>query len=496
MAHKDRYLGTIETEIVGMQYHDAVARPGDPVHLEREPDNQYDGNAIRVENGEFAHVGYLPRRMARWLAPLIDSGKIRVDGAVPAYAEFRDGSLITTMPLHVSVYLCAKGKRLLRENATPRDVPSALHETVRSAFDASLHYPAPSVVRGVGETLALLGKGDILPETRLLLALFPARADALRKQHRAGALAACRKALSRVTIGPARHYQGLTLFPLRIDTVRGSRYLLLESALKTGTVRVEEISEEGSVPTLRVVNTGSLPVLVPEGAVLVGAKQNRTVNITVLIAAHSTLMLPVTCVEQGRWRYVSPEMQAACCAPPCVRARTVQSVQHNRARRGSREGDQHAVWAEVDALLGDIGAESPTASVTDAYTAVEAQLQEFRRRLILPNNAAGFLLTRGTTLLGMDLFDTPRTMATMWPRLSDACFLEAIREMHEAPRTKKREARAFVSRIVQGLEPVDNPAGEGIEYEIRATGVIGNALWYRDVLCHLSAFTAPDGPRV
>jgi len=76
----DQLLGEFETRIAGMQYYDASVALGEEVNLEREPENPHDRWSIRVENGFFEPVGHLPRRVVSWLAPLIDSGQVRVDG--------------------------------------------------------------------------------------------------------------------------------------------------------------------------------------------------------------------------------------------------------------------------------------------------------------------------------------------------------------------------------------------------------------------------------
>ena len=57
----------------------------------------------------------------------------------------------------------------------------------------------------------------------------------------------------------------------------------------------------GSVPDLLVENRGDVRVLFLEGEELIGAKQNRILNTSVLVAAHTKVKIPVSCVERGRW---------------------------------------------------------------------------------------------------------------------------------------------------------------------------------------------------
>lgn len=60
------------------------------------------------------------------------------------------------------------------------------------------------------------------------------------------------------------------------------------------------------MPLLTVVNHADSPVLLLDGEELVGALQDRVLNSTVLLPAHAWLMIPVNCVEEGRWGSRSP----------------------------------------------------------------------------------------------------------------------------------------------------------------------------------------------
>ena len=108
-----------------------------------------------------------------------------------------------------------------------------------------------------------------------------------------------------VGVGNPIRYQALAIFPLFSKGDGGVDYLLSDEAIQAGSLTVEEVSEGGSVPYLLVTNKGDSRVLFLEGEELRGAKQNRVLNTSVLIAAHSKTPIPVSCVEQGRWRYRS-----------------------------------------------------------------------------------------------------------------------------------------------------------------------------------------------
>ena len=86
---------------------------------------------------------------------------------------------------------------------------------------------------------------------------------------------------------PVRH-ASLSVFPLFTELSSEVDYLLADEAIAAEAVIVKEVSESGSVPDLLVENKGDARVLFLEGEELVGAKQNRILNTSVLVAAHST----------------------------------------------------------------------------------------------------------------------------------------------------------------------------------------------------------------
>ncbi len=112
-------------------------------------------------------------------------------------------------------------------------------------------------------------------------------------------------ALPKLRVGDPLRHEALSVFPLFSETTGGVDYRLSDAALADESLLVEEVSEGGSVSDLLVENKGDLRVLFLEGEELVGAKQNRILNTSVLVAAHTKIKIPVSCVEQGRWGYKS-----------------------------------------------------------------------------------------------------------------------------------------------------------------------------------------------
>ena len=303
--------------------------------------------------------------------------------------------------------------------------------------------------------------------------------------------------LDKVEVGEGRHFRNLTVFPLLVgeeaegtDAVK-PRYELLSDAIEAGAASVEEVDEAGSVPFLAVANKAAIPVLVPEGEILIGAKQNRTVNLTVLVAAGATFKLPVSCVEQGRWSYASRQFKSEAFAHPKLRNLKMKAAQESRAMGCEPQSDQGAVWEEVeDHLYAMQAPASPTRSWTDGYEAAKGRLTGYREAIGLPEGACGFLAASGGQVVGLDLFDRPETLEKLWRRLADAYFVQAVRDSEPVAATQGPVAKAFLAEVAGRLTPAAEQPDLGFELELAGEELAGAALWHDGAVCHLAAFGA------
>ncbi len=145
-----------------------------------------------------------------------------------------------------------------------------------------------------------------------------------------------------IRVDPPMCCEGISLFPLFSD--RGvfpegdSAFVLAAEAIAAGTCIVREVSEEGSVSELLVDNASDTPVLFLEGEVLRGAKQDRVLRSSVLVAGGGHTRVPVCCVERGRWEYAGRRFAPGSCCPPTMRLLLKQAAHFRRGRSDRRSG--------------------------------------------------------------------------------------------------------------------------------------------------------------
>jgi hypothetical protein len=287
----------------------------------------------------------------------------------------------------------------------------------------------------------------------------------------------------------ARTFRGMSVVPLiQGEPVDGDpAYAVFDDALTAGIVAVEEVGA-GTVPQLRVRNMGERPVLIMDGEHLVGAKQNRILNTTILVAAKTVLDIPVSCVEAGRWAE-GPRLVGLADAALFPQARGAKTAAVTRSLRssGSYLSDQNEIWHHVAARLHEVGVSSPTFAMADIATYRGSDLEEHVRAFPWLEGQVGVVCGIAGQPACVDLFDHPRTLQKLYPRLIRSYALDAL-GIESGEALSADTARQFVERAQEAVSTIHPAVGMGEEVRLTGAGVVGSALVVDERAIHLALF--------
>jgi hypothetical protein len=254
-------------------------------------------------------------------------------------------------------------------------------------------------------------------------------------------------------------------------------------------VTIKELGEGASVRDLVVVNPTPVPVLLFEGEEVLGAQQNRTFDVSVLVPAGATVRVPVSCVEAHRWdgsrhdESFAPAPQAA--YPTLRRLKNAAALRQVVAGAEAR-ADQGAVWQEVDSRLDALAASAPTRAMHDGYEARRGELRELTDGCSVRPGQTGMLVAIGGELRVLDQVSRPDVLAGLFEPLVQGYALDALGVANTAPPSTD-DARAFVERVIH--QPILERDGIGLGRDVRvAADVTGAGLVCGDELIQLSVF--------
>ncbi len=286
-------------------------------------------------------------------------------------------------------------------------------------------------------------------------------------------------------------FQNLTIFPLLGPNGGEPNYLTLEQALEQNVVRITELDREGSVPELKLINSGEKNVLILEGEELVGAKQNRIVNSTFLIGGKTEVVIPVSCVEQGRWRYESNEFG------------TGKKMMHASLRRSHQEdvkfslqsgrgygSNQGRIWQDIAEKSTRMNVSTSTRAMGDMYESYETKLTEYLNHFQLIELQAGAVFAINGEVLGLECFGCHDTLKRFFDKIVKSYALDALDSID--PENEKsvppEKARNFMASIRKSQVEKHPSLGLGKNVVIESRSVSGSGFIKDERVIHLSVF--------
>ena len=283
---------------------------------------------------------------------------------------------------------------------------------------------------------------------------------------------------------PAAH-GALAVIPLLAPNLDDPDWITLEEA--GDRAHITEVSEAGSVPFLQVANGADWPLLLLDGEELIGAKQNRILNTTVLVAAHTEVIIPVSCVEQGRWGYRGRQFRpSGASLYASLRSRKAAHVSQSvRAGRGHR-ADQGEVWAHLADRASQLGVDSATGAMREVYARHQTNMTAARRALAAKPGQVGALMYMAGRWVGLDLLASPRLFARAWPRLCLGYVADAIGRKPEP--WQRLAPTPVLEALAKGQAEPAPAVGLGQEYRLGTPGLAGATVVAEGRVAHLMAF--------
>jgi hypothetical protein len=306
---------------------------------------------------------------------------------------------------------------------------------------------------------------------------------------------AIEQVLSGLQVGDPLSHEGLTVHPLIRESLLGKDYLTLDEALKLNVARVTEVSESGSVPQLLFRNQGEQAVFLLDGEELVGAKQNRVLNITILAPAGKDTVIPVSCVEAGRWNHSSEDFVSAPRAQfSASRAKKAARVSESLATEQVARSDQSEVWADIDMKMSSLQSRSETAAVEQVFEDHEENLGKFVERLDCVEGQVGAVFFVKGRLAGLEFFDRTDTCRLLMPKIIRSYALDAIDPGYRGSENVAIGSPGDLIKLVTGSAYSSHKAvGEGEDLRFDSTpNIAGGALFARDRIVHMCVFVTAE----
>jgi hypothetical protein len=281
---------------------------------------------------------------------------------------------------------------------------------------------------------------------------------------------------------------GLSVYPLTGAREAGPAYLTGPEAFEAGLIEVSELAPP-EVPSLAIFNLALVPILLVEGEMLVGGDQNRTMNVTVLCPPQVRTVVPVSCVEAGRWgkrRIVSASSKHA---PGSLRATKTANLEPRSGDASKRRSDQGLVWDEVERQSMAHDVFSATSALHDVQEEIEDRLAPELEKIRTVPGQIGVICAVGERVVGLDLFDKPSTLEH---------YLRGIVAGHALDAPARHSNTDPIRAIEYFLAQIDGSGretgrGVGLGEEVLLQGeVAGIGLIYERSLVHFAAFPVSD----
>ncbi len=283
------------------------------------------------------------------------------------------------------------------------------------------------------------------------------------------------------------------MYPLFGSFNNKLNFLTLSEAMEQGGIEIKELGEGGSVPDLILTNNCSTDVMVIAGEELVGAKQNRTVNVSLMAGTGTSLNIPVSCTERGRWHEGSKgprTMQSSTyCSTATLRSTLVRTSGESLELKRTYRSDQSAIWNAIRDTASHLGVSSRTEAQSDIFAKKRMSIDDIMDQFHCYRQQTGMICRVNGKVVSIDLCGNADVFGRVYDKLISSLAVEALAQ--ERLKTYVSDSK-FPADFLEDLKKANvtryEAPGRGEHWRLTGALQSGMALVVEGSLVHLCSF--------
>ncbi|HNS18685.1 MAG TPA: hypothetical protein PKI34_12790 [Bacteroidales bacterium] len=296
--------------------------------------------------------------------------------------------------------------------------------------------------------------------------------------------------LHSIQFGEMQSFGSIAAFPIFAPSKDNpAEFYTLPEAMSTEMITVTEVDQGGSVPDLKVSSLADKPVLILEGEELMGAKQNRIIVTTILVAEKGEVIIPVNCTERGRWSYTSSKFKdSGNMSSFDVKREMKDSVTDSLFLRNVHRADQIKTWDKIEELHSKSGTYSTSYSraMSDAYSAKMPELNEMLSHFPVMGDQRGIVFFMGNRIAGLEILSRPDVYAKLHEKICKSYFISG--SFSDRPNLPASALKKIGEDFIQSASRLEThefkSVGLGTDVRMKGENLLGSGLVYSDELIH------------
>ena len=300
----------------------------------------------------------------------------------------------------------------------------------------------------------------------------------------------------------SQKYKNMEVIPVRINSSSNKDYLTLRRGISAGFVEVTEC-EISTVGTVLARNNANIPLVLIDGDEILGAKQNRIMNSSLIVPPKTTLPVSVSCTEQGRWHYGrtrdefinrNSESENGEYEELFENFEFSDEAADFSTRRAKSQvlfedrSCQSTVWNSIADLERKTAFKSRTSALHDNFVSHRPKLNEYLRNFRLEYGQSGAIFIINGQIKGLELFANPSVYQDYHEKIFRSYIMEAITDYQSKYTYVIDDVREFLREVSRSEFRRSESKGIGRHLKFANNFGYGAALLDGKDLVHINYF--------